>query len=129
MTPPARMAPDSAMTRLWYYAILSEEQLVDGALAGISQQFADVVNAAGSPDGACLFASLAGPSSINPTEERALEETVGGRAVFFSPASISTVAELIVSSRARPTPPPDRCQVELLVGNPQDWDLLPRSSH
>ena len=124
MTPPARVAPDGAMTRLWYYAILSEEQLVDGALAGISQQFADVINAAGSPDGACLFASLAEPSSIS-----ALEETVDGRAVFFSPASISTVAELIVSSQARPTPPPDRCQVELLVGNPQDWDLLPRSSH
>ena len=129
MTPPARVTPDGVMTRLWYYAILSKEQLVDGALAGISQQFADVINAAGSPDGACLFASLAEPSSINPAEERALEETFGGRAVFFSPASISTVAELIVSSQARPTPPPDRCQVELLVGNPQDWDLLPRSSH
>lgn len=125
----ARVEPDGAVTRLWYYAILSEEQLADGALAAITQQFADVVNAAGAPDGACLFASLAEPGPIVRAEERAFEGTVDGRAVFFSPASVSAVVQLIVSSKARPTPPPERCQVELLVGHQQDWDLLPRSTH
>jgi hypothetical protein len=126
---PARVARDVAITRLWYCAILSEEQLADGALAVMTQQFADVINAAGAPKGACLFASIAEADPIDPAADGAREATVDGRAVFFSPASISAVVGLIVSSKARPTAPPERCQVELLVGNPQDWDLLPRSTH
>lgn len=108
--------------------MLIPEQLADGALAAMTQQFADVINAAGAPKGACLFASIAKARSIDLAAESARETTVDGRAVFFSP-SISAVVRLIVSSRARPTPPPERCQVELLVGNPQDWDLLPRNTH
>jgi hypothetical protein len=120
---------EGAITRLWYYAILSEEQIAGGALAAITQQFADVINAGGAPDGACLFATIAEPSKSDRADEPATEATVDGRAVFFSPASVSAVAQLIVLAKARPGPPPDRCQVELLVGNLQDWDLLPRSTH
>lgn len=85
--------------------MLIPEQLADGALAAMTQQFADVINAAGAPKGACLFASIAKARSIDLAAESARETTVDGRAVFFSP-SISAVVRLIVSSRARPTPPP-----------------------
>ena len=126
---PARVPHGVAITRLWYYAILSEEQLASGALAVITQQFADVINAAGAPQGACLFGSTSVPRPIHSAEDGTPDGTIDGRAVFFSPASVSAVAPLIVASNARPSPPPERCQVELLVGNPQDWDLLPRGTH
>ena len=116
--------PAGTASHVWYTAVFSRDQIAAGALATISQRFADVVNAAGAPDGACLFATIAEPRGGDPAGDR-----TSGRVVYFSPASVSAVPQLIVLAKARPGPPPERWQVELLVGNPQDWDLLPRSTH
>jgi hypothetical protein len=126
----AEPARDGAISQLWYCAVLSREQIAGGSLATIRQQFANVINAAGTPDGACLFATIAQPAKSDGSDEGATEvAATQTRTIFFSPASVSAVPNLIVLSKARPGPRPERSQVELLVGKPRDWDLLPRSTH
>jgi hypothetical protein len=111
---------------LWYRASLRDQGTVDERVSIIREQFAVAVEAAGSPDGACLF--LAGPGTDSGTagpDDGAAPEA----ALFFSPAAISVVPHLIALCGAVPSLPPDRAYVTLLVGNQADWDLLPRQIH
>jgi hypothetical protein len=116
---------DSAVSQLWYRALLTEEQIEGGLLTNISQLFMKSVNAGGAPDGACLFVSIAGTSEVPEGED----DDSPAPAVFFSPTSVSMVPHLITLYKATPSPPPARSRVELLVGKPEDWDLLPRGTH
>ncbi len=96
---------------VWYRAGLTAEQVSSGYVMAIRDQFAEALTGAGDPDGACLFA------------------TGEGDAVYFSPASVSTVPHLIALLDARPGPPPERAGASLLAGTQKNWDLLPRSTH
>jgi hypothetical protein len=49
--------------------------------------------------------------------------------IFFSPAAIELVPQLIASCCAKPSPPPERAGATLLVGKLSDWGLLPYSRH
>jgi hypothetical protein len=102
---------------LWYRAALRDDRTVDEQVSMIREQFAAAVEAAGWPDGACLFL----------VSRHTGDATV--RALFFSPAAISVVPHLIAVCGADPSPPPDRACATLLVGKPTDWDLLPRQTH
>ena len=121
--------PDASHSQLWYHALLSSDQMADGFLTNISQMFLKLVNAAGAPKGACLFATIPGPQDSGQSDDGATAAAAPGQVIFFSPASVSFVPQLIVLAKGRPGPPPERGRVELLVGSPQDWDLLPRSTH
>jgi hypothetical protein len=111
---------------LWYRALLSDERIVAGHIGAIREQFVDAVEAAGWPDGACLFLVSRHTGSGTVREEESAGEA---EAVFFSPAAISAVPHLIAACGAEPSPPPDRARATLLVGKPADWDLLPRPTH
>ena len=107
---------------LWYRAALSDDRIVDGQVSMIREEFADTLEDAGWPEGACLFLtsrqSLKGGVSVGAAE-----------AIFFSPAAISLVPHLIAACGAQPSPPPDRACATLLVGTLTDWNLLPRPNH
>jgi hypothetical protein len=120
---------DGATSQVWYYAVISQEQIASGSLATLRQQFANAINVAGTAGGSCLFATIPQPATSDGSDEAAPEAATQRRTVFFSPASVSVVPQLIVLSKARPGPPPERSQVELLVGKPEDWNLLPRGTH
>ena len=96
---------------LWYRAVVRDSRIDARQVQLICEYFADVLAAAGWPDGACLFLS--------------------GRhdAVWFSPAAIARVPDLIAVCAAEPSLPPDRSYATLLVGKQRDWDLLPRTFH
>jgi len=79
------------------------------------KHFADALETAGWPRGACLFQS--GHRVATPD------------AIFFSPAAIALVPHLIAVCGAEPSSPPDRACATLLVGEQGDWDLLPRGLH
>ena len=98
------------MSNLWYRAALPDAFLDARHVPMIGEHFADALDAAGWPDGACLFLS-------------------GRHTVFFSPASIATVPHLIAVCGAAPSHPPDRVRATLVVGRQSDWDLLPRELH
>jgi hypothetical protein len=66
------------------------------------------------------------PDVTEPAD--AIPETVED-AVYFSPASVAAVREMIADYNAQPSAPPARGRAVLLVGLPADWDLLPRSTH
>lgn len=100
----------------WYRAALNDDG-IDRQVSTIREQFADALEAAGWPDGACLFV----------TDEGARRRRI--HAIFFSPAAVSAVPHLIAVCGAAPSPPPDRVSATLLVGKPTDWDLLPRLTH
>lgn len=85
----------------------------------LTEHFADVLGAAGWPDGACLFLS----------GERIAESGAVSEALFFSPVAIAVVPHLIAVCGAQPSPPPDRAGATLLVGKQSDWDLLPHGLH
>jgi hypothetical protein len=125
----AEPARAGAISQLWYSAVLHGDQIAGGVLATIRQQFANAIDCAGTPDGACLFATIAQRANSDPNDEGATGAAASTQTLFFSPASVSAVPQLIVQSKAQPGPPPDRSTVELLVGKPRDWDLLPRSTH
>jgi hypothetical protein len=97
-------------SRLWYRAVLSDAPVGARHVGMIGEHFADVLGAAGWPDGACLFLS-------------------GSQAIFFSPAAIASVPQLIVACGAEPSLPPDRAGATLLVGRDSDWNLLPHELH
>jgi hypothetical protein len=116
-------------SRVWYRAAISGDQLASGQIMEIRRRFAETVEAAGDPEGACLFlVSQAAPTSELPPEA-ADDRPMAAAAVFFSPASVAAIPDLIVVYGAEPSPPPPRDSAELLVGNQRDWDLLPRSNH
>lgn len=95
---------------MWYRASLSGEQVAAGQIDAACRLFADAIGELADPSGVCLFAT-------------------SHDALFFSPASISVVPHLIAQYRAEPSGPPDRARAALLVGQPDDWKLLPHSSH
>ena len=115
------------MTRgFWYRASLRDEPTADRKISIIREQFAVAVEAAGSPDGACLFLTGQHAGSGTAGESDTMEEA---DAIFFSPAAISIVPHLIAACSAVPSLPPDRACATLLVGKPTDWDLLPHPTH
>jgi len=114
---------------MWYRAPLSQDQIARGYLATIRQRFAEAVHDAGEPLGACLFVTSRDMGSGQRVAHNDDDALVDVDAIFFSPASVSTVPQIIAQCRARPSPPPERSRTELLVGRPQDWDLLPRATH
>jgi len=101
-------------SRLWYRAGLCDAMIGTQQIPILVKHFAEALEAARWPPGACLFLS----------GHRSLPESV-----FFSPAAIATVPHLIAMCGAEPSPPPDRDWATLLVGNQNDWDLLPRGLH
>jgi hypothetical protein len=111
---------------MWYRALLNGNQLSAGCVAAIRSQFAIAIQSAGEPAGACLFVT----SREIPDASQPLDDVPGGEdAVYFSPASVAAVREMIAHYNAEPSPPPPRGRAVLLVGLPSDWDLLPRSTH
>jgi len=89
------------------------------------EHFADALEAAGWPDGACLF--LSGRHTAG--KRTAKDDSAVPEALFFSPAAIAAVPHLLAVCGAQPSPPPDRACATLLVGTQSDWDLLPRGLH
>ena len=110
---------------LWYRALLCKAPVDARQVSVIREHFADALGAAGWPEGACLFLSTRRTRGRRVRgQDRAVAETV-----FFSPAAIAAVPHLIALCGAEPSPPPDRTGTTLLVGQPSDWDLLPRRTH
>ena len=118
-------SPPAMTSRLWYRAVFGDA-LVDACqIPIIREHFAEALEVAGWPDGACLFLST------RHVRGKAVPEGVSavGEAIYFSPAAIAEVPHLIAVCGAEPSPPPDRGCATLLVGTESDWDLLPRESH
>jgi hypothetical protein len=116
-------------SRVWYCAVVNSDQMAAGQIMAIRKQFAETIEAAGDPEGACLFVvnhSTDGGAECPSTDDARPEEAAS---VFFSPASVCAIPDLIVVCGAVPSPPPPRDRAELLVGKQGDWDQLPRSSH
>lgn len=111
---------------LWYRAVLRDDRIADEQISMLREQFAVALEAAGWPDGACLFLVSRHTRSGTVRED---ESTGKAEAIFFSPAAISVVPHLIAVCGAEPSPPPDRAGATLLVGRLTDWDLLPRPTH
>lgn len=116
-------------SRVWYRAAISGDQLAAGQIMEIRRRFAETMEAAGDPEGACLFVVSEATRTGGPQLQAADDPAAEAAAVFFSPASVGTIPNLIVVYGAEPSPPPPRDRAELLVGNQRDWDLLPRSNH
>lgn len=114
---------------LWYRAVLSDGRIVAGHVPAIREQFADALEAAGWPDGACLFVTGRATRIRRLREDGDDGTPLDADALFFSPASISAVPHLIALCGAQPGPPPERVCAALLVGKQTDWDLLPRPTH
>jgi hypothetical protein len=112
---------------MWYRASLSSDQITAGHVEIVRRLFADAIRDARHPVGACLFATSNDTGRLR--EDTADDTVVNADALFFSPQSISAVPHLIAQYEAQPSEPPERSRAALLVGTPQDWDLLPRSSH
>jgi hypothetical protein len=109
---------------LWYRAVARDASIAATQLPLISDYFAEAIFIAGWPDGACLF--MTGSFSSEMTDRREAAEPA---IIFFSPAAIELVPQLIASCGAEPSPPPDRAGATLLVGKLSDWSLLPYSRH
>jgi hypothetical protein len=109
---------------MWYRALLSADQLSAGCVAAIRLQFATAIQLPASPP-ARVCSSRAVQSLTRPSL-RTLFRKAGGDAVYFSPASVAAVREMIGHYNAQPSPPLARGRAVLLVGDPSDWDLLPR---
>ena len=109
---------------LWYRALLRDAVIGTRQIPMLIQHFADALEAAGWPHGACLF--LSGHHFVRAQGKG---DSAVPEAVFFSPAAIAAVPHLIAAYGAEPSPPPDRDCATLLVGKQSDWDLLPRELH
>ena len=109
---------------LWYRAALRDDLIAARQISTIRDEFTDALEAAGWPEGACLFLI-----TRHPARRTAADQKEEAQAVFFSPAAIAAVPHLIAICGAEPSPPPDRACATLLVGTPSDWDLLPRQTH
>lgn len=119
--------PETVSTTMWYRASLDDEQIAAGFVAAIRSQFAKAVQSAGEPSGACLFVtSRQSAEELEAADDSRLNDE---DAVYFSPASVAAVRHMIAHYNALPSPPPIRSRASLLVGQPSDWDLLPRSTH
>ena len=116
--------PTPRQSGIWYSASLDGEQVAAGRLATLCEQFAVTVRDAGEPMGVCLFAIADEAPDAEPTAELR-----GATTIFISPRAISVVPKILVALNAQPSPAPDRARASLLVGRPNDWDLLPHSTH
>jgi hypothetical protein len=116
-------------SEIWYRAELSSEQVSAGHVEIVRRLFAAALNETPDSLGVCLFATSDNAHAAQLPEETTEDAGAEANALFFSPKSISAVPHLIAQYRARPSAPPDRGRVVLLVGVEEDWDLLPRSSH
>ena len=120
---------DTLTSRVWYRAVLSNDQIVAGHVNKIRDLFAKAISAAGQPPGACLFMTShdARSDRVQPEVDNGIPTDAD--ALFFSPAAISSVAPLIAAYGAEPSAPPERSQAALLVGQDSDWELLSRPTH
>jgi hypothetical protein len=109
---------------LWYRAVASNALIACKQLPLISDYFAEAIYIAGWPDGACLFMTGSFSSDM-PDHNEPAEPAI----IFFSPAAIELVPDLIASCGAEPSPAPDRAGATLLVGTLSDWSLLPYARH
>jgi hypothetical protein len=91
----------------------------------LTEHFADVLGAAGWPDGACLFLSGDRMARKRPRKD----DGAVSKTLFFSPVAIAMVPHLIAVCGAEPSPPPARAGATLLVGKQSDWNLLPHGLH
>lgn len=116
--------PALTSSRIWYRAVLTAEQVSAGLVMIVREQFAEALGNAEAPAGVCLFAV-----SPEPGKRKAAGRDEPPPALYFSPASIAVMPYLIAACGAEPSPPPDRAQATLLVGQPTDWSLLAALSH
>lgn len=112
-------------SRLWYRAIWCDALTGDRAVLMLTEHFADVLGAAGWPDGACLF--LRGDRTARKGSRG--DDGAVSKGLFFSPVAIAVIPHLIALCDAKPSPPPARAGATLLVGKQNDWDLLPHELH
>jgi hypothetical protein len=112
-------------SRLWYRALVRDAVIGTRQIPMLIEHFADALEAAGWPHGACLFLSEHRFSKARQGKD----DSAVPEAVFFSPAAIAAVPHLIAMCGAEPSPPPDRACAMLLVGTQSDWDLLPQGLH
>lgn len=117
--------PSVASSRIWYRAVLTAEQVSAGLVMIVREQFAEALGTTEAPAGVCLFAVSPEPGKRKPAAGR--DEPPP--ALYFSPASIAVMPYLIAACGAEPSPPPDRAQATLLVGQPADWSLLAALTH
>ena len=110
---------------LWYRALVCDALIGTRQIPMLIEHFADALEAAGWPHGACLF--LSGHRFSKARQGK--DDSAVPDAVFFSPAAIAAVPHLIAVCGAEPSPPPDRDCATLLVGKQSDWDLLPQGLH
>jgi hypothetical protein len=110
---------------LWYRALVGDAEIGTRQIPKLIEHFADALDAAGWPPGACLFLSGHRFSNARPGKD----DGAVAEAVFFSPAAIAAVPHLIAVCGAEPSPPPHRDCATLLVGKQSDWNLLPRELH
>jgi hypothetical protein len=130
MTLPAVEVSSTVISRIWYCARLDARDVASGEVAVICRRFTDAIRAAGEPVGACLFvvdASGHGDVSATPTIEDASETR--HTALFFSPASLAAVRDVLVRYGAKPSPAPARAGASMLVGDAKDWSLLNWAIH
>ena len=119
------IGPHRVNSRLWYRAVLCDAPTGARPVLILTKHFADVLAAAGWPDGACLFLSGVRIARKAPRKD----DGAVPEAVFFSPVAIAVVPHLIAVCGAEPSPPPARAGATLLVGRQRDWDLLPHGLH
>ena len=119
------IAPHQVNSRLWYRAVLCDTLPGARPVLMLTEHFADVLGAAGWPDGACLFLSGDRMARKRPRKD----DGAVSKTVFFSPVAIAVVPHLIAVCGAEPSPPPARADAKLLVGKQSDWDLLPHGLH
>jgi len=95
---------------MWYRALLSGDQLAAGGMAAIRSQFVIAIQSAGDPTGACLFVTSREIPDVTEPSEAVLVSAED--AVYFSPASVAAVREMIATTmpnRAHPRPAAARC--------------------
>ena len=119
------IGPHRVNSRLWYRAVLCDAPTGARQVLMLTEHFADVLGAAGWPDGACLF------QRWDHIARKGARKDVGAvsETLFFSPVAIAAVPHLIAVCGAEPSPPPARAGATLLVGRQSDWDLLPHGLH
>ena len=117
------------VSRVWYFASLTTEQVAAGHVGIIQRLFADAINDLVDPCGACLFVARDGTRPRRARTRLKRQSSLEAGTVFFSPASIALVPHLIGHYHAHPGPPPARASAALLVGDRHDWDLLPQPCH
>jgi hypothetical protein len=117
-------------SRIWYCAVLDAKDVASGEVTAIRRHFTDAIRAAGEPVGACLFVIDGGAAETSTPRSSDDHNGVAVQtAVFFSPASLPVVREVLVRYGAKPSPAPERTGATMLVGEPTDWGLLMCATH